>query len=213
MQWLTDIFLAHSAVQAVVVLSLLCACGLALGKIKVLGVSLGVAFVFFLGILAGHLGVSIDADMLQYAQNFGLVLFVYALGLQVGPGFFGSFHKSGLRLNLWALAVVLVGTVLTLLLPLAGISLSDAVGIMCGATTNTPALAAAQQTLAQLHQPESGAALGCAVTYPLGVVGVILSRSHLYRHLSGAQRGDYRQDSGRPGPHQPPSVRYLALVA
>ena len=113
--------------------------------------------------------------MLQYAQNFGLVLFVYALGLQVGPGFFSSFHKSGLSLNMWALAVVLVGTVLTLLLPLMGISLSDAVGIMCGATTNTPALAAAQQTLAQLHQPESGAALGCAVTYPLGVVGVILA--------------------------------------
>ncbi len=167
--------MTHSAVQAVVVLSLLCACGLALGKVKVLGVSLGVAFVFFLGILAGHLGLSIDADMLQYAQNFGLVLFVYALGLQVGPGFFSSFHKSGLTLNLWALAVVLVGTVLTLLLPLAGINLSDAVGIMCGATTNTPALAAAQQTLSQLHLPESGAALGCAVTYPLGVVGVILA--------------------------------------
>ena len=173
MQWLTDIFMTHSAVQAVVVLSLLCACGLALGKIRVLGVSLGVAFVFFLGILAGYLGLSIDADMLQYAQNFGLVLFVYALGLQVGPGFFGSFHKSGLRLNLWALAVVMVGTLLTLLLPLMGIDLSDAVGIMCGSTTNTPALAAAQQTLAQLHQPESGAALGSAVTYPMGVVGVI----------------------------------------
>ena len=175
MQWLSDIFMTHSAVQAVVVLSLLCACGLALGKIRVLGVSLGVAFVFFLGILAGHLGVSIDAKMLQYAQNFGLVLFVYALGLQVGPGFFGSFHKSGLTLNLWALAVVLVGTVLTLLLPLMDIGLSDAVGIMCGATTNTPALAAAQQTLAQMHRPESGAALGCAVTYPLGVIGVILA--------------------------------------
>lgn len=175
MQWLSDIFITHSAVQAVVVLSLLCACGLALGKIRVLGVSLGVAFVFFLGILAGHLGVSIDAKMLQYAQNFGLVLFVYALGLQVGPGFFGSFHKSGLTLNMWALAVVLVGMVLTLLLPLLDIGLSDAVGIMCGATTNTPALAAAQQTLAQMHRPESGAALGCAVTYPLGVVGVILA--------------------------------------
>lgn len=175
MQWLSDIFMTHSAVQAVVVLSLLCACGLALGKIRVLGVSLGVAFVFFLGILAGHLGVSIDAKMLQYAQNFGLVLFVYALGLQVGPGFFGSFHKSGLTLNMWALAVVLVGMVLTLLLPLLDIGLSDAVGIMCGATTNTPALAAAQQTLAQMHRPESGAALGCAVTYPLGVVGVILA--------------------------------------
>lgn len=175
MQWLSDILFTHSAVQAVIVLSLLCACGLALGKIKVLGVSLGVAFVFFLGILAGHLGISIDSRMLQYAQNFGLVLFVYALGLQVGPGFFGSFHKSGLTLNLWAIAVVLVGTALTLALPLLGINLSDAVGISCGATTNTPALAAAQQTLAQLHRPESGAALGCAVTYPLGVVGVILA--------------------------------------
>ena len=174
-EWLSDIFLTHSAVQAVVVLSLLCACGLALGRIKVLGVSLGVAFVFFLGILAGYLGISIDANMLRYAQNFGLVLFVYALGLQVGPGFFSSFHKSGLTLNMWALGVVLVGTLLTLLLPLLGINLSDAVGIMCGATTNTPALAAAQQTLAQLHRPESGAALGCAVTYPLGVVGVILA--------------------------------------
>ena len=118
MQWLSDIFLSHSAVQAVIVLSLLCACGLAMGKIKVLGVSLGVAFVFFLGILAGQLGISIDPRMLQYAQNFGLVLFVYALGLQVGPGFFGSFHKSGLTLNMLALAVVLVGTILTLLLPL-----------------------------------------------------------------------------------------------
>lgn len=167
--------------QAVIVLSLLCACGLALGKIKVLGVSLGVAFVFFLGILAGHLGVSINPQMLQYAQNFGLVLFVYALGLQVGPGFFGSFHKSGLTLNMLAIAVVLVGTILTLLLPLLGIGLSDAVGIMCGATTNTPALAAAQQTLAQLHRPESGAAIGCAVTYPLGVVGVILALALMHK--------------------------------
>lgn len=175
MQWLTNIFLTHSAVQAVIVLSLLCACGLALGKIKVLGVSLGVAFVFFLGIMAGHLGVSINGDMLQYAQDFGLVLFVYALGLQVGPGFFNSFHKSGLTLNLLAVGVVLAGTVCTLLLPLAGIGLGDAVGIMCGASTNTPALAAAQQTLDQLNQPQSGAALGCAVTYPLGVVGMILA--------------------------------------
>ena len=183
MQWLTDIFLTHSAVQAVVILSLLCACGLALGKVKVLGVSLGVAFVFFLGILAGHLGLSIEPRMLQYAQNFGLVLFVYALGLQVGPGFFSSFHKSGLTLNMLAIGVVLVGTVLTLLLPLLGINLSDAVGIMCGSTTNTPALAAAQQTLAQLHSPESGAALGCAVTYPLGVVGVILALALIRKTL------------------------------
>ena len=178
--------------QAVIVLSLLCACGLALGKIKVLGVSLGVAFVFFLGILAGHLGLSINPQMLQYAQNFGLVLFVYALGLQVGPGFFGSFHKSGLTLNMLAIAVVLVGTILTLLMPLMGVELSDAVGIMCGATTNTPALAAAQQTLSQLHQPESGAALGCAVTYPLGVVGVILALALMRKVL--VRPGDHLVD-------------------
>jgi len=175
MQWINDILCTHTAVQAVIVLSLLCACGLALGKIKILGISLGVAFVFFVGILAGHLGLSIDAQMLSYAEDFGLVLFVYALGLQVGPGFFSSLHKSGIKLNFLATTVVVLGILLTLLLPFIGINLGDAVGIMCGATTNTPALAAAQQTLAQLQLPESGAALGCAVTYPLGVIGVILA--------------------------------------
>lgn len=168
--------LEHSAVQAVIVLSLLCACGLALGKIKVLGISLGVTFVFFIGILAGHLGLSIDPQMQRYAQDFGLVLFVYALGLQVGPGFFNSLHNSGLSLNLLALAVVVLGLVMTVLMPWAvGINLADAVGIMCGASTNTPALGAAQQTLSQMNVSANGAALGCAVTYPMGVVGVILA--------------------------------------
>lgn len=176
MNWLNSIIAEHSAVQAVIVLSVLCAGGLALGKIKVRGISLGVTFVFFLGILAGYMGLSIDPQMLRYAQDFGLVLFVYALGLQVGPGFFNSLHDSGLSLNLLALAVVLLGFVMTLLMPCTvGINLADAVGIMCGATTNTPALAAAQQTLSSMNISASGAALGCAVTYPLGVVGVILA--------------------------------------
>ena len=91
MDWLYNAFFEHSALQAMVVLSVICALGLALGKIKVLGISLGVTFVFFVGILAGHLGFSIDPRMLLYAENFGLVLFVYALGLQVGPGFFSAF--------------------------------------------------------------------------------------------------------------------------
>lgn len=174
--WLNSVIVDHSAVQAVIVLSLLCAGGLALGKVKVLGISLGVTFVFFLGILAGHLGLSIDPQMLRYAQDFGLVLFVYALGLQVGPGFFNSLHDSGLSLNLLALCVVILGLVMTVLLPCTcGINLADAVGIMCGATTNTPALGAAQQTLSSLGISASGAALGCAVTYPMGVVGVILA--------------------------------------
>ncbi len=176
MEWFNSILVEHSAVQAVIVLCVLCASGLALGKIKVVGLSLGVTFVFFMGILAGHLGLSIDPQMLSYAQDFGLVLFVYALGLQVGPGFFNSLHNTGLSLNLLALAVVLLGVVMTVLLPVTvGISLPDAVGIMCGATTNTPALGAAQQTLSSLGLSATGAALGCALTYPLGAVGVILA--------------------------------------
>ena len=173
--WINDILFNHSSIQALIVLSALCAAGLALGKVKALGVTLGVTFVFFLGILAGNLGISIDQHMLHYARDFGLVLFVYALGVQVGPGFFNSFHHLGIRLNLLALVLVVLGTGLTLLLPASGIALPDAIGILCGATTNTPALGAAQQTLDQLGLPSSGAALACAVTYPLGAVGVILA--------------------------------------
>ncbi|MBR1551393.1 MAG: putative transporter [Muribaculaceae bacterium] len=173
---LHQLLTTHTAVQAVIVLSVLCACGLALGKVRVRGVSLGVTFVFFVGILAGNFGITIDPQMLQYAQDFGLVLFVYALGLQVGPGFFNSLHHSGVRFNALALIVVLLGTILTVMLPaFTGMTLAEAVGVMCGATTNTPALAAAQQTLTQLHLPVTGAALACAVTYPMGVVGAILA--------------------------------------
>lgn len=93
LDWLYSLFVEHSALQAVVVLSLISAIGLVLGKIRVAGVSLGVTFVFFMGILAGHLGLSIDEEMLNYAESFGLVIFVYALGLQVGPGFFSSFRE------------------------------------------------------------------------------------------------------------------------
>ena len=175
-EWINSILFEHTALQAVVVLSLICAIGLGLGKIHVRGVSLGVTFVFFAGILAGHLGLSLDAQMLNYAESFGLVLFVYALGLQVGPGFFSSFRQGGLQLNLWGLAVILVGTLMAVGgTYLTKVSLPDMVGILCGATTNTPALGAAQQTLKQMSLPSSSPALGCAVTYPLGVVGVILA--------------------------------------
>lgn len=176
MEWLYNLFFDHSALQAVVILSLIISMGLALGKIKVLGISLGVTFVFFMGIFAGHLGFSIDPQMLSYAESFGLVLFVYALGLQVGPGFFSSFHKGGYKLNMLGLGVIVLGTIMALILSfVTPIGLPDMVGILCGATTNTPALGAAQQTLKQLGEPTSGAALSCAVTYPLGVVGVILA--------------------------------------
>ena len=140
------------------------------------GISLGVTFVFFVGILAGHLGISLDADMLNYAESFGLVLFVYALGLQVGPGFFSSLRHGGVKLNLLSLGVIFIGTAMTVLLSYGlSIPLPDMVGVLCGATTNTPALGAAQQTLKQMGEPSSSAALGAAVAYPLGVVGVILA--------------------------------------
>lgn len=176
MHWLYSLFVEHTALQALAVLSLISAIGLGLGKVRILGVSLGVTFVFFAGILAGHLGLSIDPQMLTYAESFGLVVFVYALGLQVGPGFFSSFRSGGMQLNVLAIAVVLVGTLLALLGSWGlNISLPDMVGILCGATTNTPALGAAQQTLKQLGMDAAPPALGCAVTYPLGVVGVILA--------------------------------------
>lgn len=176
MDWFDSLFTAHSALQTIVVLSLICSAGLAFGKLRVAGVSLGVAFVFFVGIVAGHYGVSVDPQMLSYAETFGLVIFVYALGLHVGPGFFSSLFHEGLSLNMWGLAVVLTGTVMALLFCMVlPVSLPDIMGVLCGATTNTPALGAAQQTLRLFGLPADGAALGCAVTYPLGVVGVILA--------------------------------------
>lgn len=176
MEWIDSLFFEHSAIQAIVVLSLVTAAGLWLGKMHVWGISLGVTFVFFVGILAGHLGISLDADMLNYAESFGLVLFVYALGLQVGPGFFSSLRHGGVKLNLLSLGVIFIGTAMTVLLSYGlSIPLPDMVGVLCGATTNTPALGAAQQTLKQMGEPSSSAALGAAVAYPLGVVGVILA--------------------------------------
>lgn len=176
MEWLNSLFIEHTVIQAVVVVSLISAIGLLLGRISILGVSLGVTFVFFAGILAGHCGLSIDPYMLNYAESFGLIIFVYALGLQVGPGFFGSFRRGGIKLNLLAAAVILVGTAITLIFHIVtGVSLPDMVGILCGAVTNTPALGAAQQTLKQMNISSTDPALGCAVTYPLGVIGVILA--------------------------------------
>lgn len=176
MEWLYNLFIEHSALQAVVVLSLISAVGLGLGKIHIGGISLGVTFVFFSGILAGHFGLSVDPQMLNYAESFGLVIFVYALGLQVGPGFFSSFREGGFTLNMLALGVIILGTLLAVVCSFTtGVSLPDMVGILCGATTNTPALGAAQQTLKQLGLDSSTPALGCAVAYPLGVIGVILA--------------------------------------
>ena len=176
MDWIRSLLFEHSALQAVVVLSLISALGIGLGRIRICGISLGTAFIFFVGILAGHFGLSIDPAMLAYAESFGLVIFVYALGLQVGPGFFNSLRSDGIRLVTPALLVLFIGTAAAIGMSFAcNIPIADMSGILCGATTNTPALGAAQQMLLQMGRETNGPALSCALTYPLGVVGVILA--------------------------------------
>ena len=176
MDWINSLFNIPSALQAMVVISLICSVGLLLGKIRFGGISLGVAFVFFFGIAVGNFGLQIDRHMLMYCENFGLVLFVYTLGLHVGPNFFGSFRNEGTWLNMWAMWVILLGTLMTVgMTYVLGVPMSDMVGILCGATTNTPALGAAQSALEHVGISGAGAALATAVTYPLGVVGVIFA--------------------------------------
>lgn len=176
MDWVNNLFSVHSSIQTVVILSIIIAFGLAIGKVKIMGISLGIAFVFFVGILAGHLGLSIDPTVLDYAETFGLAMFVYCLGLHVGPNFFGSLRHEGMSQNMWSLAIIVVGTLFSLLLiPLTGINLPDMLGLLCGATTNTPALGAATQALSHLGMSSGTVALATAVTYPLGVLGVIIA--------------------------------------
>ncbi|MBO4996016.1 MAG: putative transporter [Muribaculaceae bacterium] len=201
MELIRSLFMEHSPLQAVIVLSVIIAVGLGLGKLRFWGISLGVTFVFFAGIFAGHMGLSIDSGMLNYAESFGLVLFVYELGLKVGPGFFSSFQKGGIKLNMLGLGVVAVGTLMAVLLSFAfGVPMSDMTGILCGATTNTPALGAAQQALQQLGISANGAALSCAVTYPLGVVGVILAMVLVRKFFTRKSDFDVdeREDGNKP---------------
>ena len=175
MDWLNNLFNIHSSIQTIVVVSLIIAGGLAFGKIKIMGISLGISFVFFIGILAGHMGFSVDSVVLDYVETFGLSMFVYCLGLHVGPNFFGSLRHEGMQQNVWSLIIIIAGTLFSLLLiPLTGINLSNMVGILCGATTNTPALGAATQALEHVGLPSGTVALATAVTYPLGVLGVII---------------------------------------
>ena len=161
------------------ILSLISATGLALGKLRIFGVSLGVTFVFFVGIIAGHFGITIDPEMLALAQNFGLILYIYSLGVQVGPGFFSSFKQGGIKLNVLALILLLAGSAMAVGAHwLTGISMADSVGLLAGAVTNTPMLGAAQQAILQIDptgtDTANSMAMACAVGYPFGLVGMIV---------------------------------------
>ena len=189
MNWFTELITTPDFTQAVLVLSLICGAGLAMGKIKIFGISLGATFVFFAGILAGHFGLAVNPDMLIALQNFGLILFIYALGVQVGPGFFGSLKKGGFKLNMLATLLMVVGTLMMLILHwTTDISLADLMGLFSGAVTNTPMLGSAQQALLQVS-PESineanNMAMACAVGYPFGLIGMVVCVAILQKTLA-----------------------------
>ena len=198
MSWFTELFTEQTFMQAVMILSLVSASGLALGKIKIFGVSLGVTFVFFAGIIAGHFGIHIDPKMLALAQNFGLIVYIYALGLQVGPGFFSSFKKGGIKLNLIAVLLLMVGSAMAIATHwVTTVSLPDTVGLLAGAVTNTPMLGAAQQAVLQIYpdstEQANSMAMACAVAYPFGLVSMILAVMALKKILA-PKRPDNRDD-------------------
>ena len=199
MNWFIEIFTEQTFVQAILILSLICAVGLALGQIKIGGVSLGVTFVFFAGIIAGHFGLTVNPDMLNMIQNFGLILFIYALGVQVGPGFFSSFKQGGVKLNIIALLLLVIGTVMALVIHwTSNISLGDMMGLFSGAVTNTPMLGAAQQALLQTDpaniEGANNMAMACATAYPFGLIGMILCVIFL-RTIMGRKGSSYHDAS------------------
>ena len=177
MDWLQSLLWDPSSVAHIVLLyAFVVAAGVYLGKIKIFGVSLGVTFVLFAGILMGHFGFTADTHILHFIREFGLILFVFCIGLQVGPSFFSSFKKGGMTLNLLAVGIVVLNIAVALGLYYlwnGRVELPMMVGILYGAVTNTPGLGAANEALNQLHYTGPQIALGYACAYPLGVVGII----------------------------------------
>ncbi|MCQ2092864.1 MAG: putative transporter [Fibrobacter sp.] len=177
MQWFLDLFTKSSVAQQVVVLSFTAAVGLMVGKIKVKGISLGGAGALFVGILMGHLGLRIEPNVLHFMQEFGLILFVYTIGMQVGPGFVDSIRRHGLVLNVLAASIVLMGVLVSLWLYFFTDMHNNVpvlIGMLCGAVTNTPSLGAANSAFVAAGADTSLTGIGYAVAYPFGVIGIIL---------------------------------------
>jgi putative transport protein len=179
MNWFTQLVTEESVARTVILLGVAGAAGSALGKIRLGGISLGVAGVLFVALFLGYLGLAVDPHVLEFVREFGLIVFVYTLGLQIGPGFFGSLRARGLMLNGFGAAIVLLGAAVAVGLIRGGwVGLPAGVGLLSGATTNTPSLAAAQQALQQVGVADSAAAvqgLAYAVAYPFGILGIILT--------------------------------------
>jgi len=180
MDWFITLLTEQSVAHTLLVIGLVISTGLALGEIPFFKIKLGIAGVLFSGLAFGHFGVTIDPHIMHFLREFGLILFVYAIGLQVGPGFVNSFLQNGITLNIMAASIVILGAIITVLISVfGGIEIPVAVGLFSGATTNTPSLAAAQEILSSMPSIDSETlkhpGLGYAVAYPFGIIGIILT--------------------------------------
>lgn len=183
MEWISNLFFGNGAfygggvAHSVFILAAVIALGIMLGKVKIKGISLGITWILFVGIAFSHFGMRLDDHLLHFLKEFGLILFVYSIGLQVGPGFFSSFKKGGMTLNMLATLIVFLGVLTTYIIHLVtGLPITTMVGILSGAVTNTPGLGAAQQAYSDMTGIDNpNIALGYAVAYPLGVIGIIMS--------------------------------------
>lgn len=177
MDWLVQLVVGSGIAHSIFVLAIVISAGLLLGKIKVFGISLGITWILFFGIFLGHLGLQLEHNVLHFMKEFGLILFIYSIGMQVGPSFFASFRKGGITLNLLAAGVVFLGVITTYVIHLVtGTPIATMVGILSGAVTNTPGLGAAQQTFTDLTgTTDPTIPTAYAIAYPLGVVGIIIT--------------------------------------
>jgi putative transport protein len=198
MNWVYELLWSENIAHTVMLFAAVIALGISLGKIKIFGVSLGITFVLFVGILLGHFGFEANHEILHFMREFGLILFVFSIGLQVGPGFFSSFKKGGLTLNMLAVGCILLSIMLTILIQyFTQIPMQTMVGILSGAVTNTPGLGAAQQTYSDMKQASDPTiAMGYAVAYPLAVIGTILSIA-LIKYIFRINLNKETEDLGR----------------
>lgn len=214
--WGNESLWGGGVAHSILILSLVITGGIMLGKIKIAGISLGVTGILFIGIAFGHFGLNVNEHLLHFLKEFGLILFVYSIGLQVGPGFFASFRKGGITLNKLAAIIVLSGVAVTLVLYYAtGLPITTMVGIMSGAVTNTPGLGAAQQAFSDIHlgADADDIATGYAVAYPLGVIGAILTILTLrYLLRINTQKEEKEASEGADAHQNPTTVRATLKV-
>lgn len=213
MNWLTELLMGEGIGHSILLLSFVIAAGIQLGKIKVFGVSLGITLVLFVGIVMGQLGFTINHNVIHFFKEFGLILFVYSVGMQVGPGFFSSFKKGGITLNLLACGIVFLGVATAVVIHfITGVPMSAMVGILSGAVTNTPGLGAAQQAYADVFGvTDPTIALGYAVAYPLGVVGIILSIIFI-RYVFRVNFDKETEDLNKTGDKNSSSAMHVSLI-